>query len=567
LGVDTYSSPRPLLQNLRGLGPLHIERVERVAARHHAQARAGRAVAERAAERLAPQRRAPQHVSRQVGVGEHHAPQAHEVRHGVRHGVLRHVRQPLLQIAVGGSDEHQVRELLLQRSRRPNLPGHAAQRILGRQVAVERREHRGPLHVRVVVRAPAADADPSHAHPFEHRQQLDRVPHIRIITGGKSETVLDVPCIRIGLAGAIRPLPVRDRVEHGDPHPEQQAGHLRPDAVDDVPQKPRTVLETAAVLPAAAAGADQLVAQIPVARLDVDEPVTRSVRQPGRCHEIIDEGIELLVRQHAHAARHAPIQHRMAAGRQRLWTIVDVRPAPASGVSQLQADEEIAVGVRAEAFPMRGHQHVPQPSNRRLGDRRQHQLIGVRPAVVPNRDGFPTPHQLGAARTEVAPAPGRQLGRFAPGRAVPPLHGQHAEPVTHPHAVQLERLRERRFGRWLQHVVELQRDARAREVLAEESRGFQRCNPWVRLAHRIISPNPRAISARTSRRRFRAFGCVNPTPNVQLPTPKRTARTRWVSSFEPLALGVGSWELGVDVFHGLPTRRRPDTGAARATRA
>ena len=80
---------------------------------------------------------------------------------------LGHVRQPFLQVAVGGPDERDVREVRLETGRRVDLPRHAAERILRRLVAVDRRKQRRPLHVRVVVRRAAADADRADAEPGE----------------------------------------------------------------------------------------------------------------------------------------------------------------------------------------------------------------------------------------------------------------------------------------------------------------------------------------------------------------------------------------------------------------
>ena len=135
------------------------------------------------------------------------------------HRVLRHVRQPLLQIAVGRSDHHQVREALLQPRRGLDLPGDAAQRILRRQVAVERRKQRRPLGVRVVVRAPAGDADPLHVHLLQRRQQLHRrrrsTPDRR--ASGRSRDSRR-PASGIGLADAVFAFPVRHEIEDGYSH-------------------------------------------------------------------------------------------------------------------------------------------------------------------------------------------------------------------------------------------------------------------------------------------------------------------------------------------------------------
>ena len=82
-------------------------------------------------------------------------------------------------------------------------------------------------------------------------------------------------------------------------------------------------------------------------------------------------------------------------------------------------------------------------------------------AVMTDGHGLAAPNQLGAAPAEVLPAPDRQVARLAVGRAVPALHRQHAEPVADTHAIDLERLRERRCGRRRQLAIEAEPDAGA----------------------------------------------------------------------------------------------------------
>ena len=87
------------------------KRIERVAARHQTEPRAGRAVAERPAHELARERLAGEHVGRELGIRQHHAAEADEVGHAMTQRVLADVRQPLLQVGVRGPDEDQVGEL------------------------------------------------------------------------------------------------------------------------------------------------------------------------------------------------------------------------------------------------------------------------------------------------------------------------------------------------------------------------------------------------------------------------------------------------------------------------
>ncbi len=155
-----------------------VERIERVAARHEAEPRAGRAVAERPAHELARERLAFEHVGREIGIRQHHAPEADKVGHAVTQRVLADVRQPLLQVGVRRSDEDHVGEFRLEHRRDANLARDAVQRILGRLVAVGRREERRPDDVRAVVRAAGGQADPADAAGLQDAEE--RAPVIAV---------------------------------------------------------------------------------------------------------------------------------------------------------------------------------------------------------------------------------------------------------------------------------------------------------------------------------------------------------------------------------------------------
>ena len=112
--------------------PRRVERIERIAAGHQAQPRAGRAVAERPAEaRLRCSGAPAQHVGRQIGIRQHDAAEADEVAQALAHVVLRHVRQPLLQVAVA-------------RIRRTTSCGNARFRMRGRAESAARRRAADP---------------------------------------------------------------------------------------------------------------------------------------------------------------------------------------------------------------------------------------------------------------------------------------------------------------------------------------------------------------------------------------------------------------------------------------
>ena len=95
------------------------------------------------------------------------------------------------------------------------------------------------------------------------------------------------------------------------------------------------------------------MSEIAVAGLDVDEAEAGVARQPRRRDEVVDQAIQLVVLEHAHAVREPPVEDRVRARGDRRRPIVDVRPRVAPRMRQLQADVEIAVGVGAESLAVR----------------------------------------------------------------------------------------------------------------------------------------------------------------------------------------------------------------------
>ena len=184
-----------------------------------------------------------------------------------------------------------------------------------------------------------------------------------------------------------------------------------------------------------------------MARLDVDELVAGRRRQPRRGDEILHQPIQVVVGQHRHAGRHTPIEHGVRAP-PRAAPADRTRSAATSGRSASAAARERRR--RRRWLPNFSRCAAISVSRRpaiawlvRLG---QQQLVRIGAAVVPHRDRFPTPDQLGAAQAEVAPAADGELRRPPVGRAVPAFHRQHAEPVADANAVQLERPRQRRLA-------------------------------------------------------------------------------------------------------------------------
>ena len=189
--------------------------------------------------------------------------------------------------------------------------------------------------------------------------------------------------------------------------------------------------------------AEQLVSQIAVTRLRVDELKAAGLSQPGRGNVVVDDALNLIVRQHAHATGESPVENWMMAGGERCRFVPHIGPREAPRVRNLQAQIQIAIGVRIRSVAVSRNQLVTKAGDGRLRRGRQHQLIRIGAAVVANGNGFATPHQLRAADAEVPPSPAGQLARLAARRAVPAFHRQDAEAVADANTVNLNRLRQR----------------------------------------------------------------------------------------------------------------------------
>ena len=159
------------LQRLR-FGQLLVVIIQRIAAGDQPVPGPGRTVAERAADPFPLQLAALQYIGRQLGVRQHHPPDADQVDPAGTHDGLGHVRQIVLQVRVACADHRQSGKRLLARPRGVNLASDAGQRIFGWLVAVARREERRPLEVRVVVGAAGAHAGPADAEVAQDPQEL-----------------------------------------------------------------------------------------------------------------------------------------------------------------------------------------------------------------------------------------------------------------------------------------------------------------------------------------------------------------------------------------------------------
>ena len=343
------------------------------------------------------------------------------------------------------------------------------QRILGRLVAIARRKQRRPLRVRAVVRAAGGDAHPAHVARFQHPQHgagfVERARHVAVLQQAEAGGVLSR--IDLGHAGAIGALAVRHDVERREADHHLQPRHGGANAVDDLAHEARAVFEAAAEPSRALARAEQLVAEIAVAVLDVDES------EPGfsgqRCgrDEVVDHAADLIVGQHADRTRKPAIEDGVRHGGQRLGTLVPVGLRKTARVGQLKPDVEIGVRTGAEPLDVGRDQLLAQPRDGRKGSGGQHQLVRVGASIVANGDRLAAPDQLRAALAEVLPAADREIGRLAAGRAVPPFHRQHAEAVADAHVTDLEWVgKRRRTGRG-QLAIEVEPDAGCRQMLRE----------------------------------------------------------------------------------------------------
>ena len=130
-------------------------------------------------------------------------------------------------------------------------------------------------------------------------------------------------------------------VERREPHAHAEPRHLEADALDDRSEKPGSVLEGPTVAARAVAGAQQLVAEIAVAVLDVDEVEAGSAGQPRRLDEVVDQAVELVIGDHPDPVGEAPVENRVVARRKGLGAAPFVGAPVPSGVGELQPYQQI----------------------------------------------------------------------------------------------------------------------------------------------------------------------------------------------------------------------------------
>ena len=293
-------STRPSLhgRQLHAFRAVLVERVERKATRDQAGPWRRGAIAERPAHQLTAKSGPGEHVAWQVGIRERHPPEADHRRPAVAHHRLADVGQPLLQVRVPRADHGHVASAPDERRGGRHLTGDADERILGGQVAVGGWEQRWPLHMRAVVGAAGGrthQTDAERAQHLDQRQRLGEVDPASVLARAEGEPIRLVGHGDPTTIGAGRE---RHGVEHREPHSDCETRRGGPDALDDGAHEPRAVREVAAVATRPVEGAQQLVAEVAVARLDVDEVETRFAREDRTVDERRHEFIELSVGQH-----------------------------------------------------------------------------------------------------------------------------------------------------------------------------------------------------------------------------------------------------------------------------
>ena len=230
------------------------------------------------------------------------------------------------------------------------------------------------------------------------------------------------------------------------------------------------------------------MAQVAVAVLDVDEVEPRRLRQPGGGHEVLDEGLDLLVAHHRVIAL-GPIRRvekRVVVQGARLGSVPAVRVRHAAGVRELHADEQVVRG--GEALLVAADEERSQLADLVQVLLDHHELDRAAPAVRPYGHRLGAEDQLGSAGAPALPAPPRQVGGPPVGRVVPALHREDGEPVADPVTAHLEGLRQRRARAGADDVVKGECDARRLEIGAEGGSVLQAANIALARAHDGVPP-------------------------------------------------------------------------------
>src|SRR6267143_2731701 len=181
-------------------------------------------------------------------------------------------------------------------------------------------------------------------------------------------------------------------VKRGEPHANRKPRRNRANPLHNFSQKSRAIFKTPTVLPFSCVGAQEFMPQVTVAMLDVHEIKTQLTRHFCRAMKFFDDRAYLAVGQDGIVARQpqSSIQDRMMIENAWLRLSVRIRTAVASGMCQLQSDEEPFLRARCPSVLI--HQHLSQSRQSFSRMLRNHELIRIRAPFVRNSNCFPSPN-------------------------------------------------------------------------------------------------------------------------------------------------------------------------------
>jgi hypothetical protein len=216
--------------------------------------------------------------------------------------------------------------------------------------------------------------------------------------------------------------PERHEIDCAQPDTDHQARDHCANPFDDLAQKARAILETAAVAARARARAQKFMPEIAVAMLDIDEIVAAVSGSFRSEHVVLDEATDLFVA-HDRAIRRIaelPVENGMMIRNPGFKLSVVVRLAEAPRMRELQADDQ--PGVITGSLLVGFDERLAQAGNGGLGLPRHANLIGVGAPVGSDGNRLSAPDEFGSAQTEPPPAPFRVWARRAVALTVPAFH-------------------------------------------------------------------------------------------------------------------------------------------------
>src|SRR5688500_2406933 len=144
--------------------------------------------------------------------------------------------------------------------------------------------------------------------------------------------------------------PERNEIKRAQAHANVDLVSAGADAVNDVLQKSRAVLEGATELSRSRVRAEEFMQQITVATLNVDEVSPAIRREPRRAGILFDQSLDIRIAHHDVVAIDPKfaIQDRVSIGDARFQLLCLVRPARPARVRQLEADDDLVSSAIAQ---------------------------------------------------------------------------------------------------------------------------------------------------------------------------------------------------------------------------